>query len=606
MFKKLREKITEEVQQQSLRLPASVQQSVQQLSQTTTEKWLDTVKAGGELTLSPFSGTNAINPDQNDDGDSLSLQDELLVDISGIRPAGHNKSLFSIDEDSQEGSPSKGGFQQVDLTDSETLSMPTSPQDSDPGGGGGGGFKFNQGVSGVTFDPTSPTATMSPLSRPRRDSTGSTMSDASSLFPIYEIPGVSFNMPQSDLESSSEWEDGSNAAVDRLSKDTVYQAYLKMRQRYHKYKGRYSDLARAYKEKEKESEKLRDVLTKTQDKALRKVSDLREQCSLEQQAKAHLEQELRNDLEERDHKISALNTKVILLQDGLGAEVLNAVRKNSETETQVQTQTEGTQTLIEEHKPEENGRIPYDEGDNVSVASQCSTMTNMEVDEIIEKLKSDVSKHKSLLARCMENIRTNKEKMATLTAERDLATQQLQDKIKQIDLLKEENENELAGLRFNVESSALSMAETKKQLFEELQNKEALADCFKKQADEAEGSAAMYEEKWNEERSKWEGEELQWKEERSKWEQDLQSKQTAIEDKERMIEELNRELRISKELASTEGPSMDKIKEEIQQLEARTKDLKEEICSAEKIESCLQLQHTLEQKLKDTEHKVLE
>lgn len=35
---------------------------------------------------------------------------------------------------------------------------------------------------------------------------------------------------------------------------------------------RYSDLARAYKEKEKESEKLRDVLAKTQDKALRKVS----------------------------------------------------------------------------------------------------------------------------------------------------------------------------------------------------------------------------------------------------------------------------------------------------------------------------------------------
>lgn len=35
---------------------------------------------------------------------------------------------------------------------------------------------------------------------------------------------------------------------------------------------RYADLARAYKDKEKESEKLRDVLAKTQDKALRKVS----------------------------------------------------------------------------------------------------------------------------------------------------------------------------------------------------------------------------------------------------------------------------------------------------------------------------------------------
>merc|ERR1712008_160325 len=99
----------------------------------------------------------------------------------------------------------------------------------------------------------------------------------------------------------------------------------------------------------------------------------------------------------------------------------------------------------------------------------------------------------------------------------------------------------------------LSMAETKKQMFEELQNKEASADCFKKQqADEAESSAAKFEEKWNEERSKWEEEEKRWKEERSKWEQDLQTKQTAIEDKERIIEEVNRELRISKELTSKE------------------------------------------------------
>merc|ERR1711874_216143 len=183
---------------------------------------------------------------------------------------------------------------------------------------------------------------------------------------------------------------------------------------------------------------------------------------------------------------------------------------------------------------------------------------------------SDVVKHKALLSRCMENIRTNKEKITTLTAERDLATQQLQDKIKQIDLLKEENEKELEGLKFNVESSALSMAETKKQLFEELQNKEAIADQFKKQAEEGETNATMFEEKLNEERTKWEEEEQRWKGERSKWEQDLQIKQTAVEEKERIIEELNRELRISKELTSKDSPSMDKIKEEIQQLEART------------------------------------
>lgn len=54
------------------------------------------------------------------------------------------------------------------------------------------------------------------------------------------------------------------------------------------------------------------MLTETQDKALRRVSELKEQCQLEQKAKAHMEEVLRNELEERDHLISTLNTKVSL------------------------------------------------------------------------------------------------------------------------------------------------------------------------------------------------------------------------------------------------------------------------------------------------------
>ena len=48
------------------------------------------------------------------------------------------------------------------------------------------------------------------------------------------------------------------------------------------------------------------------------MSELREQCALEQQAKAHLEQELRSDLEEKDHKIAALLTKVIYIFESVG------------------------------------------------------------------------------------------------------------------------------------------------------------------------------------------------------------------------------------------------------------------------------------------------
>ena len=52
------------------------------------------------------------------------------------------------------------------------------------------------------------------------------------------------------------------------------------------------------------------VLVETQDRSLRRISELREQCALEQQAKAHLEENLRSDLEEKDNLIAVLNTKV--------------------------------------------------------------------------------------------------------------------------------------------------------------------------------------------------------------------------------------------------------------------------------------------------------
>lgn len=54
-------------------------------------------------------------------------------------------------------------------------------------------------------------------------------------------------------------------------------------------------------------------MTKAQDKLLQRIAELKEQCTLEQAAKAHMEDALRNDIEERDHKISTLNTKVISL-----------------------------------------------------------------------------------------------------------------------------------------------------------------------------------------------------------------------------------------------------------------------------------------------------
>lgn len=67
---------------------------------------------------------------------------------------------------------------------------------------------------------------------------------------------------QSDLESNvSEFDESASQsgqhASDRISKEHIFNAYQKMRARYHKYKGRYADLARHYKELEREREKVK-------------------------------------------------------------------------------------------------------------------------------------------------------------------------------------------------------------------------------------------------------------------------------------------------------------------------------------------------------------
>lgn len=69
------------------------------------------------------------------------------------------------------------------------------------------------------------------------------------------------------------------------------------------------------------------VLVESQDKALRRIAELKEQCQLEQKAKAHLEDALRNDLEEKDHLISTLRTKIELLK-------LNGGKEEDDSSTQ--------------------------------------------------------------------------------------------------------------------------------------------------------------------------------------------------------------------------------------------------------------------------------
>lgn len=116
---------------------------------------------------------------------------------------------------------------------------------------------------------------------------------------------------QSDMDqSASEVDDNISPQLDRVTKDQLYSAYRNVQMKHRKYRDKYRELASHYRDIQRNASKLESLLEETQDKALRRIADLKEQCLLEQQAKAHLEELLRNDIDEKECLISSLNTKV--------------------------------------------------------------------------------------------------------------------------------------------------------------------------------------------------------------------------------------------------------------------------------------------------------
>ncbi|KAL4143806.1 hypothetical protein QTP88_006085 [Uroleucon formosanum] len=122
---------------------------------------------------------------------------------------------------------------------------------------------------------------------------------------------------QNDIESASEIDDSVSVVseyANEITKENLYAAYKKLHGRYHKHKFKYTELADKFKQTVTIHDKDKITMTKAQDKLLQRIAELKEQCTLEQAAKAHMEDALRNDIEERDHIISTLNTKIDLLR----------------------------------------------------------------------------------------------------------------------------------------------------------------------------------------------------------------------------------------------------------------------------------------------------
>ncbi|XP_030558111.1 myosin-11 [Drosophila novamexicana] len=257
------------------------------------------------------------------------------------------------------------------------------------------------------------------IPRTRKLSNSSMASDVSFRLPTYDAPPT-YHL-QSDLdETSSEFDDSaSTARLDVITKDQLYDAYKKSLDRYHKYRCRYTDLAKKYKELERDSSKARSVLVETQDKALRRISELREQCTLEQQAKAHLEEALRIEMDDISCKMQAYQTKLKLL--GENPDNVTTALERGQGDKLIDLEEP---IIMPETAPTANGSQPA-----------------LELDEELAKLKQSLAEHETQL--------------------------------KQLSKTNEEANSTIAALRKQEEENVLLLAQTKQAIHTELEHKEA-------------------------------------------------------------------------------------------------------------------------------------
>ncbi|KAK4877808.1 hypothetical protein RN001_010314 [Aquatica leii] len=293
--------------------------------------------------------------------------------------------------------------------------------------------------------------------RVRKNSNSSVASDMSFL-PRYESATNLYHL-QSDLDvSASEVEDNvsTSSQLGHLTKEQIYAAFQKAQMRYHKYRGRYTDIANHYRELERENGKMKSVLVETQDTALRRVAELREQCSLEQKAKAHLENALRIEIDEKQYKIDTLKTKIDLLQNKHSEELLvNVEEINLETLTK---DLKDARSEIENL----NERLQESKANAIIFNSKESDLKN-KIRELEELNRQKTIENADVLERERENnliIAQTKMELHTEIQNRDLEIENLKHDVEilKTDLEQYENKNKSTKLE-NLQSQNTKLIE---------------------------------------------------------------------------------------------------------------------------------------------------
>ncbi|KAM4591336.1 golgin subfamily A member 4 isoform 2-T2 [Odontesthes bonariensis] len=280
-----------------------------------------------------------------------------------------------------------------------------------------------------------------------------------------ESPGAPMYDPPSDIESEAEEPSGS---AESLPKEQLLHRLLQVERSLGKYRGKYSELVTAYRTVQREKEKTQVILSQSQDKALRRIGELREELQMDQQAKKHLQDEFDAALEEKDQMITVLQTQVGLLKKrakGVSGslppegEVPQSVPEDSTSAAQSPSKVQGLEL-----------EVPDGEG-------------NSDPTKHLEALQKRVKRQENLLQKCKDMMRTHKDRSTQLTSENETLQEQLQERLQELEKMKELHTTEKTKLITQLrdaknlieqleQDKGMVIAETKRQMHETLEMKE--------------------------------------------------------------------------------------------------------------------------------------
>ncbi|GIY37653.1 golgin subfamily A member 4 [Caerostris extrusa] len=298
-------------------------------------------------------------------------------------------------------------------------------------------------------------------------------------------PSKSNYIPQSDIES--EREDPPTLNLEGISKDQLLSAIEILKARGHKYKNKYVEV-----KLREEKLKIETTLIEQQDKALRRMAELREQCHLEQKAKAHLEANLRLTLEEKDSRICVLETQLDKLEHQLN-QANKTITAQTDQISLLRKQNEGISQELEEKMSRLN-EMEDEEG-------QLKSKHEFILQGLQNRLKElETQQEESLMA--MAETKKNmheelefKEKQLVLAEEEAKQFQASYEAEKQKVLeLQKQHEEKINTLQHQLESTESMLEEEKQNLMQELARGKSAAITLVQQ--ECNKKIAAVEEEW--------------------------------------------------------------------------------------------------------------